>query len=288
MASTPTAGRALGALGARLRAVREAAGVSGSDLAKRLGPGWRQPKISRIENGQQLPSDSEIIAWADAVGTDPDSLLALRSKASAEYGPWRARLAGAGGPGSFQDELAALERSCTSLLAEYQPALVPGLLQTATFMREMAYDEEFLDEDGVTPEGLGLLIAAKMRRQTILYEGGRRIVHVLGEAVLRTRVGNVSIDTMRGQLGHLAEAATLPGHELAIVPFSTASPIAPASGFMLYDNDLAVDETLSGRLHVADPQLVARYARWLELLLNSAITGEKAADMCRSVANELP
>ena len=151
-------------------------------------------------------------------------------------------------------------------------------------MREMADGEEFLAEDGITPETMGPLIAGKIRRQAILYEGGRQVVHVLGEAVLRTRVGRVTVETMRGQLEHLAETATLPGHELGIVPFAVASPVAPASGFVLYDNDLTVVETLSGRLHISDPDIIARYARWLELLRQAAVTGTEAAEMCRRAA----
>jgi transcriptional regulator with XRE-family HTH domain len=282
----PTGGRALSGLGARLRALREEAGISGLQLAKMLGAGWRQPKVSRIENGLQLPAEEDIRTWAAAVGAEPGPLLALRRKASAEYGVWKDRIAGAGSPAAFQDELQALEASCTQLLAEYQPALVPGLLQTAAFMREMADGEEFLAENGITPETLGPLIAAKLRRQAILYEGGRQVVHVLGEAVLRTRVGRVTSETMQGQLEHLAETATLPGHELGIVPFATASPVAPASGFVLYDNDLAVVETLSGRLQISDPDIIARYARWLELLRQTAVTGAEAAEMCRRIAAE--
>lgn len=253
-------------------------------LARMLGQGWRQPKVSRIENGLQLPTEEEIRAWAEVVGAEPGPLLALRRKASAEYGVWKDRIAGAGSPAAFQDELRALESSCTQMLAEYQPALVPGLLQTAAFMREMADGEEFLAENGITPETIGPLIAAKVRRQAILYEGGRQVVHVIGEAVLRTRVGKVTPETMRGQLEHLAETATMPGHELGIVPFAVASPVAPVSSFVLYDNDLAVVETLAGRLQISEPDTIARYARWLELLRKAALTGPEAAGICRRVA----
>ena len=280
-------GGALGGLGARMRAVREQAGMSGLELARALGAGWRQPKVSKIESGTQVPTEDEIVAWATAVGTDPEPLLRLRHKAAAEYGPFRDRIAGAGGPAAFQDQLGALEASCTTLLGEYQPALVPGLLQTAAFMREMADDEEFLEENGILPTNLGQLIAAKIRRQSILYEGSRRIVHVVGEAALRTRIGKVTVETMKGQLAHLAETATLPGHEFGVVPFAVASPVAPASGFMLYDTDMAVIETLAGRLQITEPDLVTRYARWLDLLLDAAVTGAEAASLCRSIAGEM-
>jgi transcriptional regulator with XRE-family HTH domain len=280
----PASARALGALGARLRAAREAAGMSGLVLARALGPRWRQSKISKVENGLQLPTEEEIRAWAAATGADLSSLLTLRGKASAEYGAFRERIAGAGGPVAFIEELRALEASCTTVLAEYQPALVPGLLQTPAWMREMAQDEEFLEENGISPQTIGPLIAAKIRRQSILYEGGRQIVHVLGEAVLHTRVGKVTPATMRGQLDHLADIAALPGHELGIIPFSVPSPVAPASGFVLYDSDLVVIETLGGRLDVTDPELVGRYKRWLEHLRQAAITGPEAADLCRQAA----
>jgi transcriptional regulator with XRE-family HTH domain len=284
----PTGTRALAGLGERLRTVREAAGMSGLELARALGPGWRQPKISQFETGQKLPTPDEVEAWADKTGADPAPLLALREKASAEYGPWLDRIAGAGGPAAFQAEIGALERSCTDLLAEYQPALVPGLLQTAAYMREMAEGEEFLDKYGITADNIGQLIAAKIRRQAILYEGGGRdVIHVMGEAALRTRIGQISVQTMRGQLTHLAETATLPGHTLGIVPFAAPSPVAPASGFVLYDRDLAVVETLGGRLQVADPELVARYSRWLELLRQAAITGTEAAEMCLRITGEM-
>lgn len=280
----PAGARALGALGTRLRAVREAAGLSGLELARALGPGWRQSKVSKIENGLQLPTSEEITAWAAATGADRSSLLTLRGKASAEYGPFRERIAGAGGPVAFIEELRALEASCTTVLAEYQPALVPGLLQTPAWMREMAEGEEFLEENGISAQAIGPLIAAKIRRQSILYEGGRQIIHVLGEAVLHTRVGNVTPATMRGQLDHLAQTAELPGHELGIVPFSVPSPVAPASGFVLYDSDLVVIETLGGRLNVTDPELISRHQRWLEQLRQAAITGPEAAEMCRQAA----
>jgi hypothetical protein len=259
--------------------------MSGLDLARALGPGWRQPKVSMIEKGRQLPAEDEVRAWAAAAGADAAPLLALHRKAAAEHGPFKDRIAGAGGPAAFIAELSALEASCTTLLAEYQPALVPGLLQTAAFMREMADGEEFLEDNGITPQNLGQLIGAKVRRQSILQEGGRQIVHVIGEGVLHTRVGKVTVETMRGQLAYLAGTATIPGHELGIIPFSVPSPVAPASGFVLYDNDLAVVETLAGRLDITDPAIIARYIRWLEQLREAAVTGNAAAELCRQIAD---
>ena len=286
MAATPRPG-ALSALGGRLRALREAAGLSGTELAAALGPGWAQSKISRLEGGRQLPTEAEIQAWGKAIGADPEPLLALRGKASAAYAFDRDQIAGAGGAVGVQDHLGAMQRSCTTLLGEYQPALVPGLLQTASFRREMAEGDEFLEADGISPDDIGPLVAGLLRRQSILYEGGRRIVHVLGEAAMRTRVRGVSVDTMRAQLSHIADTVSIPKHDLGIVPFGVALPVEPLSGFVIYDSDLVVIETLGGDLQIAEPELIARYHRWLDQLLDVAVTGDAAAEMCRRVAADL-
>lgn len=133
---------------------------------------------------------------------------------------------------------------------------------------------------------LGQLVAAKVRRAGILHEGTRRIVHVLGEAALRTRIGSQTLDTLRAQLAHLADIATLPGHEFGVIPFTVVLPIEPASGFVVYDQDLVVVEHAGGDLQLGDPEEVARYVRWLDLLLDVATIGAEAAEFCRRVATE--
>lgn len=277
---------ALSGLGSRLRAVREEAGLSGAELAQALGPGWRQPKVSKIETGRQLPTAAEIVSWAAATGSDKDSLLALRTKASAEYVAHKDGIAEAGGAGARQDEIAALAASST-FLAMYVPSMVPGRLQTPAYMREMIIGDEFLSEDGIPPDEVGHVIAARIRRQAIMYEPGRQIVHVVGEAALRTRIGGMSTATLRAQLAHLAEMAELPGHTFGVIPFSVITPFTPLSGWSMYDRDLVVIETLDGSLQITEPDALARYSRWLDQLLEVALTGTDAAAFCREIAASL-
>ncbi len=130
-------------LGARLRALREGAGFSGAELAAALGSGWRQSKNSKPETGRQLPTLNEITEWAAATGADPQPLVALRSRASAEYGSWKERTAGAGSALARQDQVDALARSCT-FLAEFRAVLIPGYLQTPDYMKDLAAGDEFL------------------------------------------------------------------------------------------------------------------------------------------------
>jgi transcriptional regulator with XRE-family HTH domain len=286
LVKAPPPSPALSGLGARLRAIREDAGLSGIELADVLGAGWRQSKVSKIETGRQLPSIPEVTAWAEATGVDAAPLLALRAKAGVGYTAWKDRIAGAGGPMGAQDELTALQASC-AFLAEYQPALIPGRLQTPTYMREMTQGDDVLVADGISPEQLGHVIAAKVRRQSIMYEPGREIVHVIGEAALRTRIRQVSVATLVGQISHLIEMAALPGHTFAVMPYTAPSPFPPVSGWAMFDRDLVRLETLTGGIQITDPAMVARYSRWLEQLLAVALTGADAVEFCRGVATSL-
>jgi transcriptional regulator with XRE-family HTH domain len=283
---TPTS-TTLGALGARLRELREQAGLTGAELATVLGAGWRQPKISKIENGRQLPTEAELIAWAKATRTEAAPLIALRGKAAVEYGTHRDRIARAGGAVAHQQDLTRLAESCT-FLAEFQPALVPGRLQTAAYMREKSLRDPAIADDGIAPESLGDVIAARIRRQAILYESGREFVHVITEAALRLRIGAMTTATLQGQLTHLAELATLPGHTFGVLPLTVPCPVEPASGFQLYDRDLVRVETIAGTLQITDPDVVARYSGWLDELVDVALTGSDAAAFCRELAARLP
>jgi hypothetical protein len=248
-------------------------------MAEALGAGWRQPKVSKIETGRQLPTVEEIVAWARVTKTDPESLLTLRAKAAAEYTANRDRMLEAGGRIARQDEITALATSCT-FLASYEPSLIPGRLQIPDYIRGLVPDDADQSE-------VGLVIAAKLRRQAIMYEPGREIVHIVGEAALRTRIGGMSVTTLGAQLAHLVELATLPGHTFGVVPFAAPMPFTPLSGWAMYDRDLVVIETLDGTIELTEPTVLARYSRWLDRLLDVALTGPDAAAFCRTIADSL-
>jgi hypothetical protein len=211
----------------------------------------------------------------------------LGNKGTVVYRSHKDRISAAGGAVAHQHDLTALAESCT-FLGVFQPAMVPGRLQTAAYMREKAATSLFAADNGVTPEALGHVIAAKIRRQAILYEPGREFVHVVTEAALRMRIGAMTTATLHGQLTHLAELATLPGHTFAVLPFTAPCPVEPISGFQLYDRDLVRVETIAGVLQLTDPDTVARYSRWLDQLVDVALTGTDAAAFCRQVAASLP
>ena len=59
----------------------------------------------------------------------------------------------------------------------------------------------------------------RIKRQEVLYQTGKKIQFVMGEAALPVRFGTPA--TMLGQLDRLATVAGLMGVEVSVVPFST-------------------------------------------------------------------
>src|SRR5690606_16290615 len=122
-------------LGARLRQLREDAGLSGKQLAERLG--WQPSKVSRSENARQTASESDLLAWGQAGGAAPDVMNELTAAMAAmdeQYTTWRQRHRG--GLTAIQENFRDLELS-TRHFRVFEPGIVIGLLQTSEYARHI-------------------------------------------------------------------------------------------------------------------------------------------------------
>lgn len=276
--------RARAGLVERLRELRASTGLTGADFAEHLGTGWGQSKVSRIETGRRLPSSTDVEAWAAATGADAQELLGLLSRAKSEYATFRELYADAGGAHLLQDVIGESE-SAARVIAQYQPVLVLGILQTADYAREMLHLQTGpADTGGASEDEIAHMIASRLRRQALLYEPGREVTLLMGEGALHTRVASPA--TMRAQLGHIAHLAeTLTTATIGIVPFAAPAPVAVLNGWTVQD-DLVTVETDGGDLEIADPEEVERYQRRTRLMLDAAVTGAAAARLCRQIADE--
>jgi hypothetical protein len=273
--------RARAALTEALRHARRQADVTGAVLAQRLGPGWGQPKISKIESGRQFPTAAEVRAWAIATNAELTKLLALHERALHEYEAFRDSYDNEGGPDRHQDSYGVAEREAT-LINGFQPNIVHGLLQTPDYARHLLNLPGGPGDHGATADDVDRMVAARMRRAAILYEPGRQITVLIGEAALRNRVG--SADVMRHQLHHIGRLATTLTHAtVGIVPF-VAFPVLAQHGWDQRDNIVTL-ETTAGDLEIADPIEVAQYQTWSSLLLDSALAGQAAAQLCEDIAS---
>ena len=120
------------ALGRRLRELREQAGLKAKELAATLA--WHPTKVSKIENGKQTPTDTEIQAWTHATHSDAETgnLLASLHTLEVQYAEWRRIMRAGLRP--RQNELAELDQK-TRLFRVFEATVIPGLLQTSEYAR---------------------------------------------------------------------------------------------------------------------------------------------------------
>jgi transcriptional regulator with XRE-family HTH domain len=267
--------------GSRLRRLREDAGLSGKLLAERLG--WPASKVSRLENGRQTATVVDVEAWASALDLPApvragliEDLRSLR----VEYATWRRQMRGGFAP--RQRAGRALLEGTTTLRA-FQPALVPGLLQTAEYARAVYRGVSEFDGG---PQDIEAAVRERLRRQELLYEPGRQLRFLLTEAALRSRPAPVGVH--RAQLDRLLVLAGVDTVELAVLPWAVELPRAMAHSFDVYDDQLVLVETVTAELGVRDSDDVALYIKLFELYWGIAARGEQASALITRIAMELP
>lgn len=264
----------------RLRSMREAAGLSGAALARELGEGWTQPKVSKIETQRQLPTEDEVRAWADTTGAQGDvaEVLALLDAARTERTEFRAA-----GVAGVQADILALEAQATRI-GEFQPSMMSGLVQTAEYANEALHIPSGPAAFGASEDDIQAVVATRMQRQHVLYDPSKRVQVVMLESALRVRL--CSDTTLAGQLDRLLALVGLPSVELTIVPTDAPLPVFPM-GFRVYDNDLVIVESISGERRVEDADNVATYVKLFDLLREAGVTGQEAASLIRGAVAEL-
>jgi transcriptional regulator with XRE-family HTH domain len=214
-------------LGARLRGLRAAQFRSGSALARQLG--WQQTRVSKLELGSQLPSPDDLDTWVEATGAGPDvraQLGELLTQARIEYRVWSG-VYRTGAIATCQAEIAAVEAEAT-VICEYQPAMMPGLAQTPAYAREMLSIPGGTILTGATPDSIESLIVERVKRQELLYQPGRHVQVILGEAALWTHFG--TLNTLRGQLDRLVTLSGLASVELGVLPVADGATFSSHGG----------------------------------------------------------
>jgi transcriptional regulator with XRE-family HTH domain len=268
-------------LGAALRALREATGLSGLAFSRQVG--LAQSKVSRVELGQTVPSTADLDRWLEETAAPAErraELHRLREVAATEVLAGRRHRAR--GLPALQLDVAAVEASAQSL-HYWHPTLVPGILQTPAYARAVYEAMHGPDQPDIAET-----IARRMDRQALLYEPDRRFQFVIGEAALRWRPGPPSL--MLGQLDRLGVVAALPNVDLRVLQFGEV-PVWRSHHFTLYDHrdggPLVHVEGLEFGVNLRDPEDVARYVEAFKQLAEAAVTGQDAVALLKRVAVEL-
>jgi transcriptional regulator with XRE-family HTH domain len=266
-------------MGFRLRELRTDAHLSGRDLGRLAG--WHSSKVSKIEYGKQVPTEDDILAWCLHCGiTDqaPDLIESLRT-IDEMYTEWR-RVEQSGMRHHQVSAVPLYER--TGRFRIYEPSLVPGLFQTREYA--LALMQAVIAFRGI-PDDAFEAVAARMERQRVVREGGRRFAVLLEEQALRTRIGGVEV--MAGQLGQLLTLGSLANISLGIIPANADRVMWPTVGFWIFDESRVLVETTSAELAVTQPREIGIYAKAFTELSGLAVTGSPARALITSAIDAL-
>lgn len=196
-------------LAAELRRLR--GNRTGGEVAR--GVGWSPTKISRAESGRDSLPPTEIEKLVDYYGvTEPLRGRLLGLAEDAVQRGWWDDYAEVLTPHYL--EFIGLEDEAVSCL-HWQADLIPGLLQTEDYARQLNIAYERVDPT-IPPSVHERFLRVRMRRQERLArEPVLQLSAVIDEAVLLRRIGNHAI--MRAQLQRLADAIGLPNVDLRIL-----------------------------------------------------------------------
>ncbi|MEH0575662.1 helix-turn-helix transcriptional regulator [Streptomyces sp. B21-108] len=263
------------ALGARLRGLRTEAGLTGAVLAQRAGVG--QPTVSKVENGRMVPSLDVLGRLSLALDLDePTSREVRELLVAVEAAPDMVEASDEEAPaGAVLNEAVRSAR----LVRSFQCVVLPAVLQSAEYARHV-----FASAPNATPEAVGRAVAARVERQSVLYEPGRESVFVLTEAVLRTWPGNPSL--MLAQFDRLLAVDSLTTVRIGVIPWRRAVPVMPRHGFTLCDRRAVVVETFRGERVLDDSADVAAYEETFARFEEAAIFGIEARELLLRVMQE--
>ena len=263
-----------GGLAERLRRLRRSAGLTGDQLASRLG--WARTKVPKIENGHQMPTEEDVTRWVEACGQPADvatEYLDLLTRAQTQYRRWKHELRQ--GHAAMQISWDRLVRQARTV-RNFEIVVIPGLLQTPAYARYRAV--EAVRNYGAAEEGIDEAVTMRMRRQEVLYEPGRTFEFVTTEAALR--IGACPAEAMIGQLDRLGVLSQLPNITLGIIPLGVPLPAMPQNPFIILD-DKVIAETHGSEATIGGSE-VQMYRRLADALLAEAVTGSDARALITS------
>ncbi|MFD5539610.1 helix-turn-helix domain-containing protein [Streptomyces sp. NPDC127079] len=262
------------ALGVRLRVLRGESGLTGAVLAQRAGVG--QPTVSKIETGRMVPSRDVLDRLLGALGLDESVAREVRELLAAVVAAENSESSAVdAATGMTVDEEVRSAQSVRS----FQCVVLPALLQSAEYARHV-----FESAPHATPEVVGRAVAARVDRQSVLYEPGRESVFVITEAVLRTWPGSPAL--MLAQFDRLLAVESLSTVRLGVVPWRRPVPVLPRHGFTLCDQRAVVIESFDSERVSTDAAEVAAYEQAFDRFERAAVFGSEVRELLLLVMKE--
>src|ERR1700683_929002 len=278
-------------LGRYLRDLRQQQRLTVRSAADRLE--WSEAKIWRIETGQVSLRSLDVEAMCKIYGAPPDLTQALMglAKETKARGWWHSY--GDVIPEGF-DVYIGLEEAASNI-SWYESELIPGLLQTERYARELIE----ADNPGVADEEITRRVQLRIERQTLLprITAAPELKVVLNEGIIRRPVGGAEV--MAAQIKRLVDASDLPNMALRIMPFSAGLHHGIMSGpfvilrFPLNGDGKATEpptvyvDGFTGALYLDKPAEIDRYAMAFTDIWSAALSESASQDLLDQAFREL-
>lgn len=257
-------------VGEELRKRRKNAGLTGTELARRLG--WSLSKVSRIESGLIGVSEVDAAIYLVACGVlqeELDELLALvRENDTRTWLQERGT--------RLPDELRTLvyHEATAATIASYEPMLVPGLLQTEAYAMALFEFADLLPRDRMP-----LALEVRMSRQAVLRRPNPPRCHFyLHEYGLRSKVGSNKI--MHDQLLQLVFLTSRPQYEIRVLREDSGPHGAWGAMFMLLGytqhGPVVFMDGMTTSLFLEKPADITIYQKMLKRLDRAALDTEQS------------
>jgi transcriptional regulator with XRE-family HTH domain len=262
------------ALGKALRKVREERGYGLREFAKVLE---RDPGVlSRWENGERIPSPDQVAQYLtrlEVIGDPYEEIMEL-TRATDEP-RWLAISL----PEQRQqfDALLDFEQRATTITV-LAPLLVPGLLQTSSYIRSIMSAGEVPDRE--VPRRIAMRIG---RRDVLTRREPKpvRLAAFVGEAALRQLIGTQEV--MAEQLRHLRDAMKWPNVDLRVIPFDSGWHPALEGLCLVIDSDESEPvvhlELRDSLLFLHEEDDVNRYRQAVEKVERVALGSQDSAEV---------
>lgn len=276
-------------LAKQLADLREHAALSVKDVARQLE--WAESTVYRIESARRGVKPGDVLLLLDlftrtgkVVITDEQREELLRLAREARKRGWWQTYSGAV-PEPFVVYI-GLEAEVSTLRA-YGCELVPGLLQTEEYAREVRRASVPTPDPAQTDRWLAVR-AARQRR--LVEEDPILLWAVLNEGVLRRAMGGPA--AMARQLARLVEAAELPNVTVQVLPFSAGAHPAVDAPFMILgfpertDPDVVYVEHMTQALYIETPSEVDAFALAFDHLRARALDPDESVARIMSIMED--
>ncbi|SEG79338.1 Transcriptional regulator, contains XRE-family HTH domain [Saccharopolyspora kobensis] len=266
-------------LGAELRECRKQNGLTVRELASRVGT--THVTISRYETGTRTPRPEDVARILGTLGvTGPryEEIIEFARTASDKNTFARSS------PSTHKHlvDLAEFERSACSII-DVAPNLVPGLLQTADYARQIMH--------GLPVEEREIRVGLRMARRDVLFAKSAPTLEVLvSEHALRQPLGGNEL--MADQLHHVLRMADLDNVTVSVMPNGLTRYTPALDGaFVFYDFAKAPPIVQLEHFHASgflfEAKDIAAYKNAINDLRSIALPSDDSRDLIKSIAEEM-